>query len=492
MSLITRVFDALAGRTRSLDAAGSGRRWPTNGSGKVLSTNQDIQAGGRTVAQRAAYYCRNDSHASAAVAALVAHAVGCGIKPRSKHPDPAVRAQLHDLWSRWCETGANGQDFNAALGLAVRSMVEAGEAFAQFVNDDTNDAVPLSVVLIDPSQVPANWTWDIKPGNLIRSGIEFAPNGRPVAFNVLPQNPSDPWLPLDNIYQPVRVPAEDIVHMFRPVVAGQVRGLSWLAPVVTALRELGDYRDATLAQAKTAALFTGFITDPSDDAAGLAMGASADSTGAADVMFEPGTIATLPPGSKIEFSKPPDNPNFSAFCVDHLKEIAVGIGVQYSQISGDLREANYSSMRAGLIEFRRSVEQLQHTIIIPQFLRRVWRRWVKTAVLSGAIDAPDFFTNPTPYFDVEWFPPSWAWVDPAKDVAATVEAINAGIMSRTQAIAEEGYDSETLDAEIAADRAREKAMGLTFTVPSIVAKPQVPEAQQPREASADTPPGGQP
>ena len=34
--------------------------------------------------------------------------------------------------------------------------------------------------------------------------------------------------------------------------------------------------------------------------------------------------------------------------------------------------------------------------------------------------------------------------------------------SRTQALAERGYDAEQVDAEIAADKAREKSLGLTF------------------------------
>ena len=472
--------------TRSLDAAGSGRRWPTAGQGRVLSTNSDVQAGGQTVAQRASYYARNNSHASAAVAAIVAHAVGCGIKPRSKHPDPKVKAAIHDLWSRWSETGANGQDFNSAMGLAVRSMVESGEAFAHFVDDSEAEVVPLSVVLLDPSQVPSNLTYDIKPGNLIRSGIEFGPTGRPVAYNVLPQNPSDPWLPLTNQYQPVRILAADIVHMFKPLVPGQVRGLSWLAPTITTLKELDAYRDAALCRAKTASLFSGYIVDQADDGAGLAMGTTPDSSGAVDVSFEPGTITALPPGAKIEFSNPPEDPNFSAFCTDHLKSVAAGIGVQYSQISADLREANYSSMRAGLIEFKRSIEQLQHTIIIPQLLRRVWKRWINTAVLSGALDAPDFFTDPTPYLDVEWFPPSWDWVDPMKDVQATLAAVNGGIMSRSQAVAEEGFDIETLDAEMAADNARAKALGLEFTVSSKIAPKQVAEGAPDPMLAGDT------
>jgi capsid protein len=59
-------------------------------------------------------------------------------------------------------------------------------------------------------------------------------------------------------------------------------------------------------------------------------------------------------------------------------------------------------------------------------------------------------------------PPKWDWVDPLKDARAEIEQIDAGLKSRTQALTERGYDAEQVDAEIAADQAREKSLGLSF------------------------------
>ncbi|HRO13084.1 MAG TPA: phage portal protein, partial [Amaricoccus sp.] len=61
-----------------------------------------------------------------------------------------------------------------------------------------------------------------------------------------------------------------------------------------------------------------------------------------------------------------------------------------------------------------------------------------------------------------WLPPKWDWVDPLKDARAEIEQIEAGLKSRTQALAERGFDVEQVDAEIAADRARERELGLSF------------------------------
>ena len=49
-----------------------------------------------------------------------------------------------------------------------------------------------------------------------------------------------------------------------------------------------------------------------------------------------------------------------------------------------------------------------------------------------------------------------------KDARAEIEQIDAGLKSRTQALAERGYDAEQVDTEIAADKEREKSLGLSF------------------------------
>ena len=67
--------------------------------------------------------------------------------------------------------------------------------------------------------------------------------------------------------------------------------------------------------------------------------------------------------------------------------------------------------------------------------------------------------NPAPYLAVKWIPPKWDWVDPLKDRKAEIEAIEAGLKSRSDVIESEGYDAEEVDRRIAADHAREEDLG---------------------------------
>ena len=446
---------------RALDAAGAGKRWP--GGARLANLNAAMLSGAAISAQRASYFARNNPNVAAAVAAIVSNAVGTGIKPRSKHPDPAVRDRLHALWEQWQEqadaTGRAG-GFYSQQALAVRAMVEGGESFARLVTASPDEGlpVPLMVELISRDQVPTTQWKDLRPGATVRSGIEFNAQGKRVAYWILPFNPSDPTAPvLAPTWEPVRVPAEDMLHLFRDLVENQLRGLTWLAPVLLRVNELDQYEDAALVRAKIAAMLMAFIINKdADNPAWKGTGQNETPT------LEPGTVAPLNPGETVEFTSPHDDKNYDTFTKNHLRAIATGIGATYFQVSGDLADANYSSLRGGLVEFRRNIEQLQHLTIIPQLCAPVWRRFVELSVLSGALDAPDFYENRGAYLAAEWLPPAFDWVDPLKDIRAEVEAIDAGLKSRAQSVAEAGYDVEALDAEIAADRTRETRLGLAF------------------------------
>lgn len=456
----TRLASALGlPRRRSFDAAGGGRRW--EGAKSVEALNASILSGATTAARRAGWYARNNPHVASAVQGLVANAVGAGIKPRSLHPDPAVRDRLHDLWRRWTDRAdaAGLTDFYGLQALALRAMVESGESFARLRTLDGGEGLPpLAIDLLDREQVPADLHREIGDGRRVRAGIEFDAGGRRVAYHAYARRPGDALAPM--ALDTIRVPAADIAHLFQPLGAGQLRGITWLAPVLLRLHELDQYEDAALVKAKVAALFTGFIRDPDGTVAGLNDGSA--SGGVLQVGMEPGSLIPLPPGADIQFSDPADPGDYGAFVKNHIRAIASGLGVPYELVSGDLEGVTYSSIRAGLVEFRRRIEQLQHAVIVFQFCRPVWERFVRLAVLSGALDARGFERDPAAFLAVEWLPPKWEWVDPLKDARAEIEQIRAGLKSRSQSIAERGYDAEAVDAAIAADRQRETGLGLVF------------------------------
>jgi len=460
MRILDSIWRWAGGRFRSFDAAGSGRRW--EGAKTLDSLNASILAAATPAARRAGYYARNNPWVSAAVQSLVGNIIGAGIKPRSAHPDSGVRDALHRLWDRWTDRADAGglADFYGLQALAVRAMVEGGESFARLrVAPSADGTVPLKLDLLDREQVTLSLSSDLGNGVRVRAGIEIDGEGRRVAYHVYRARPDDPFGPL--ALETVRLPAEDVVHLFQPLAAGQLRGITWLAPVLLRLHELDQYEDAALVKAKVAALFTGFIRDPDGTVAGLNDGSGVN--GVLQVGMEPGSLVPLPPGADISFSNPADPGDYGPFVKNHLRAISSGLGLPYELVSGDLEGVTYSSIRAGLVEFRRRVEQLQHNVVVFQFCRPVWERFVRLAVLTGALPVRDFDRDPGAYLSATWLPPKFDYVDPKKDVEAEILAIAAGLKSRTQAIAERGFDAEQVDAELAADQQRAQRLNLTFS-----------------------------
>jgi lambda family phage portal protein len=194
----------------------------------------------------------------------------------------------------------------------------------------------------------------------------------------------------------------------------------------------------------------------------------------------------LLPGEQVTFSEPADlGGAYEQFQFRSLSAICAGMGLPYWTVTGDLRQANYSSLRAGLVEFRQRVEQLQYTVLVPQLCRPVWHAWLRTAAMAGTIPGLTPRVLARDWADVsrvEWLAPKQAWVDPEKDAKAEVLEIQAGLKSRSQAVAERGYDVEDVDRQQAEDRQRERALGLAYgmagAVPPQRSEPDQDEAGQ--------------
>lgn len=443
-------------QARSFDGAAGGRRW--EGAKSIASMEAATRAAALPLRRRARYYVANNPWAANAAGSFAANLVGSGIKPQSQHPSLEVRRAINQLWEQWTDfADAEGvTDFQGQQALAARTLFTDGEIFAR-MEAGGSGPVPLRVRLIEPDQVDASLSRALDNGRRIIAGVEFDAQGMRTAYHVLPTRPGDPAL---TALSPVAVPAADMAHLFQPVAPGQVRGVSWLHPVLLRLHELDQTEDAQLVRQKVAALFAGFILDGEGTAAGFEADGKMAGPSVLDGGLEPGTLKVLPPGKDIRFSDPAQVGDVPDFIKTQLRGIAAGMGIPYEMLTGDLSSVNYSSIRAGLVEFRRRVEQVQHSTMVFQFLRPVWRRFITLAVLSGALPVRDFAANAEAYMAVKWITPGFDWVDPKKDAEADAIAVAAGFKSRREVVAARGYDVEALDEEIAADAARATGLGL--------------------------------
>jgi len=453
--------------------------------------NSLVASGGPRLLARSRELVVTNGYAANACEAFASNLVGDGIKPSSLIEDPALRDQVQRLWLAWTdEADADGlTDFYGLQAMVAREMFVAGECFVRLRPRRPEDGllVPIQLQLLQSEMLPFEKTETAANGNRIRCGIEFDAIGRRQAYHFRRRHPGDSTDQGVFTSETVRVPAGDVLHIYRPIDAGQIRGLPHVAPAMVRLFLLDQYDDAELDRKKTAAMFAGFITKTAPEEQLMGEIEATDDSGAT-VSLEPGTLQVLLPGEDVKFSSPADvGGGYEAFQYRTLLSVSASLGLPYHLVTGDVRQANYSSLRAELVEFRRRVEQLQHGVVAHQLCRPVWARWLETAVLSGALEIPDFARSPARYRPVNWIPPRWDWVDPLKDIQAQVLAMEAGIVSRRKVVQATGYDVEEIDRENATDAARVAALGLHYrTSPGETQGARATPTQRPEAAANDT------
>ncbi len=449
-------------------SAGKGRRsqsWaaPNTGPNNSLTGNLG------TLINRSRAAIRNDPWAASGLEKLVSNIVGTGIKPKSEAEDDGFRKQLQQLFLDWSdESDADGQlDFYGQQALAVRSMLEAGECFVRLRPRQLKDGltVPLQIQLLEAEFVPWDYNDDLKTGHKIRAGIEFNGIGQRVAYWMHKEHPSD-YTSLD-VGGLRRVPADQVLHLYEPLRPGQLRGQPLLTQVLLRMFHLDKFDDATLLRQEIANLFTGFITKPSpeqervDPVTGRPI--VYDLQGVPMVTMEPGTMQELSPGEEITFANPPGAAsNYPDFIRQQLLAVAAGIGLPYEILSGDMKGVSDRALRVILNEFRRRIQQIQHNQLVFQFCRPVWHRWLDLAVLSGAIHATGFHHHKARFARVKWIPQGWPYMHPVQDVQSQNLAVRSGFKSRSEVVSEQGYDSEQIDDEIAADNRRADELALQY------------------------------
>ncbi len=453
------------------DGAGQGKRL-RNWQASSDSINSLLLGSLDILRRRSRKIALNNPTAFSAIESIVSNCIGTGIKPQSKSPDSVFKEEVQELWLEWKDEadfyGVN--DFYGLQALICTSILEGGECFVRFRITKSNEGlvVPLQLQALESEHLDSSKNETLSNGNVIRSGIEFNKQGKRVAYHLFPFHPGDSDITGNN--DPIRIAASEILHIYKSLRIGQIRGVPWLSRVLLKLYELDQYDDAELVRKKTAALFAAFITRL-DPEANLMGEDEPDADGLSLAELEPGTVQLLEPGEDIKFSSPSDvGGSYDNFMRQQLRFIAMGMGISYEQLTGDLTQVNFSSIRAGLIEFRRKCQMLQRHIMIFQLCRPVWNKWLQLAILSGAIDLPG---DSRKHCRVKWIPQGFEWVDPLKDQKANELAVRSGFTSRSEIVSRMGGDVEEIDREIASDNERADALGLVHGTDPRLAKESI-------------------
>lgn len=444
----------------------SGKRRMNNLSDLPDSSSTDhIITDGAELRKRARHFIRSSPWADNGVEVWVSNCIGAGILPRSTFPDRAVRQRIDDLWREAAETmDADGLlSFPGLQAQVMRSVVSSGEILGRRMRlRSNNNGFPLRIQLLEADHLPMTEN-RFNGRNRIIAGIELDPAGRRRFYHLYNSHPGDP---LGGDLRLRRRPANEILHVYSPKRPGQLRGVSWFAPLIVKLNDLDQYDDAELVRKKTAAMFAGFgLRKPDGDAPTLAgdqeIVATDGDVDEAEAGLEAGTFQIVDDIDDIKFSSPPTDTSYESFIRVQLQSLAAGLGVTYEQLTHDLSQVNFSSIRAGLIEFRRRCTQVQRLIINHQFNRPVWQDFIRQAVLSDRLRLSSSEATQAMQM-VKWVGQGFEYVKPAEDQQAHKDAVRSGFKSRSQVATELGADPEDLEDEIADDNRRADEKGLVF------------------------------
>lgn len=242
-------------------SAGSGRRlWMWR---PPLTGPNSAQQSKGAILSRARQAARNDPWAGTYLDRSVSNGIGTGVQMKPRWGTDQQREADAKLWKRSLPyMDADGVvDFYGLQALAWREWKESGEVFVRIRSRRPEDGLPVPVQfqMIESEQCPSDMNQLASNGNEIRCGIEFNKIGRRVAYWFYPKHPGEVLFSNAGTNQPVRVPAEQVLHLYKPLRAGMIRGVPDLASVLVELFNFGNLRDAVLERQKVANLFSVFF-----------------------------------------------------------------------------------------------------------------------------------------------------------------------------------------------------------------------------------------
>jgi lambda family phage portal protein len=440
---------------RVYDGAQPGRR-AQSFSALRTSANAEIQMALAPLRDRARDLARNSPYAPRVLDIFSSHIVGMGLRPVPHTGKDKLDTKVSDMWEEF-QRRADVEgvlSLYAQQGLAVRSTIESGEVVGRFIDlpleKGREDRVPLKIQLLEADFID-HWREGIFGEGLrlgvtpdtkhSRLGVGLGDYDRRTGLWLFPWHPGEITTFTMRPGISRFVPRPELIHMYRVQRPGQVRGVSWFAPVLLTNQDLKDFLDALVVKARVEACFAGFIINsdsfnPIVDAAPQPTLPITDwaNPSAGLTNLEPGMLKELKTGQDIKFAQPTSATQVAPILTNALMAMAVGTGLTYDQLTGDLRGANYSSLRAGKLDFRAIVEQLQQLMVIPMFCQPVWDRFISRAILAGEL------SERSNGYPCEWVAPAWAAVNPRYDLNSERDMVRAGRMSPQEFIAEYGGD----------------------------------------------------
>ena len=428
------------------------------------------------IQRRAADLMANDWSANATVDTITSNAVGTGLLPKASIPAArlgiapeqarAVGEDMEWAFDRWMrEADVRGQNhFFDLQALGLRSILCKGELLhlavmlpeKERVGQQRRFSLAIQAVTPERLQTPTDMTTDPD----VRDGIRYTAYGRPEGYyiacpppSVLDSRVSGGTL-LSSDFRFVRARLghrRQVFHLYRMEADEQERGCSTFAKSIALFRNLSDTINFELFAQGMAAQFPIFIATEGGELPGYVQEQHglAEKEEAGPTYFQSIEEGQVWYGKENEKpyvleSKRPSS-NFAAFVRIVQRAMAAAQGIPYESLTKDFSETNYSSMRAALNEawkvysyYRQWLARAYCQPIYEMVMEEAWLR----GELTLPAGAPDFYEARDLWCNADWIGPARGFIDPVKEISATILALENRLMTYSEAWAQHGGDFE--------------------------------------------------
>lgn len=453
-------------------AAAKTNRLTGNWSPANSNVNDIIKASSADVRGRVRQLVRDFPYFANAVNRIVDYSVGSGIVFQAKVQDrkgnlnEKLNQQIEDAFKFWMDEAdiAKKLHYYEIMQLAKRQRVESGE-FLIVKRNRPNEGryLPFVLQIFESDWLTDSFDRDYgllmgesgkAPGTDISQGIEYDRiTGEVKAYYF-----TDP----DSWGKAIRIPASDVIHGFRTLRPGQLRGISDFAPGVLLANDLSDYMDAEVDAAKMAAKYLAFVKSPAPEARQLNLVSKTNEDGDAFKIdeMENAIIEYLSPGEDIILaSNPRPGSAITPFTRLVVTMLSVTTGVPYELLSGDYSGMNYSTGKMSRNDFTYYLKPISARHI-RNFCNPTFKEFINRAWAKGKLTLPGFLNDPYPYYRSEWQPPGMESIDPLREIKAEVDAVAANLKSPQEGIRARGRDPQDVLKEIQQWNAWKKEMGI--------------------------------
>lgn len=376
----------------------------------------------------------------------VVGAEGFRLQMQIKNSDGTLNEALNDQiqWAWYQFTKKGNLQLSQTLGdvdfdtRILGSILVDGECFIRIVKDPKSK-FGVKFKLIDSLCVDTMRNLPMAKGqNAIFNGVEVDHNYKPIRYYIRQSNGF-------GNYQSGElevVPADQIIHLYRPQFIDQVRGYSPVVASLESLKQLDDFAVAELIAAKVSSCQGVFYERNSQTPVGDFMSQS-DGEGNFLSELSPGVASVVPNGYSVK-TMTPNHPNsqYGQFVKAVGKRIASSMGTNYNTLFGDLQSVNYSSLRQANIAENAFYKSWQ------KYLIENWKNIQFELFLRGYLINSSTELKPSSfskylreYRFIGKTDPSY---DISKQILAVQRSLKLGLTSHIKEIQKRGEDPQEL------------------------------------------------